>query len=451
MLIMSVIAVAGAGHGGLTAAIKLASEGYDVTVYEKKKKEECGLEQIDSFDASAMDYAGFEIPDGWLSEPNELTFHPLDDSVEPITVPVSDDYRNITVDRKELFAYLSGLAEKSGVKFRYETEIISPIMLGGRVCGFKTTDGDVYADLVIDASGINSPLRMNLPDYLNIQKEPELYDYLNTYRAYFRRSEGVPDPKYRYSLYIKEDTGFDWLITEKDFVDALIIRFTPLTYPDIAKAMNRLCDANPQMSHNIIKNGKIVKISISQCTAVFVADGYAAVGDSAFMTQPFKGSGIAYSIKAGTMLADTVTADKNGIYSAATLWDYEKNYFKEIGFNACRIALVKNMLPYMSAKEVNEIFAAKLVTNDDLKAFISGNIPAKQFPFILKQKTKVLGTLPEFKSQLLMLLGWVGKLALLEPFFPNEYTPEDAAKWAERYNNFFESVRKPTEDITEEE
>lgn len=447
---MSVIAVAGAGHGGLTAAIKLAAEGYDVTVYEKNKKENCGLEQIDSFDASAMDYAGFEIPEGWLSEPNEITFHPLDDEVDPITVPVSDDYRNINIDRKELFAYLADLAEKAGVKFQYETEIISPIMLGGRVCGFKTSNGDIYADLVIDACGVSSPLRMNLPDYLNIQKEPALYDYLNTYRAYFTRNEGIPDPKYRYSLYVKEDTGFDWLITEKDFVDALIIRFTPLSYPEISKALSRLCETNPQMGRSIIRNGKLVKISISQCVAVFVADGYAAVGDAAFMTQPFKGSGIAYSIKAGTMLANTVIEDKNGIYSAATLWNYEKEYFKEIGFNACRLALLKNLLPYMTAKEVNEIFAAKLVTNSDLQAFISGNIPAKQLPFLLKQKIKVLGSLPEFKSQLLMLMGWVGKLALLEPFLPNEYTPEDAEKWAERYNNFFESVRKPSEAVEKE-
>ena len=37
---MKTILVAGAGHGGLSAAINLARKGYDVTVIEKQKREE---------------------------------------------------------------------------------------------------------------------------------------------------------------------------------------------------------------------------------------------------------------------------------------------------------------------------------------------------------------------------------------------------------------------------
>ena len=36
---MKKIIVAGAGHGGLTAAYNLAKNGFDVTVYEKNKRE----------------------------------------------------------------------------------------------------------------------------------------------------------------------------------------------------------------------------------------------------------------------------------------------------------------------------------------------------------------------------------------------------------------------------
>ena len=39
---MKKILVAGAGHGGLVAAAILAKQGYDVTVYEAKKKEDLG-------------------------------------------------------------------------------------------------------------------------------------------------------------------------------------------------------------------------------------------------------------------------------------------------------------------------------------------------------------------------------------------------------------------------
>ena len=54
---MSTIAIAGAGVGGLVAAQKLALAGHDVTVYERNREEDCGYEQKDSFDATAMEFA----------------------------------------------------------------------------------------------------------------------------------------------------------------------------------------------------------------------------------------------------------------------------------------------------------------------------------------------------------------------------------------------------------
>ena len=37
---MKKILIAGAGHGGITCAYNLANAGFDVTVIEKKKREE---------------------------------------------------------------------------------------------------------------------------------------------------------------------------------------------------------------------------------------------------------------------------------------------------------------------------------------------------------------------------------------------------------------------------
>ncbi|MBR3619880.1 MAG: NAD(P)-binding protein, partial [Clostridia bacterium] len=120
---MSTIAIAGAGVGGLVAAWKLALAGHDVTVYERNREEDCGHEQKDSFDATAMEYAGIEIPKGYIAPGNDITFYPLDESIEPITAPSPENYKNITVDRKILFAYLKGLAQVAGAKFSFETEI----------------------------------------------------------------------------------------------------------------------------------------------------------------------------------------------------------------------------------------------------------------------------------------------------------------------------------------
>ena len=48
------IIVAGGGHGGITAGMLLAANGYDVTVYEKNSRENMGHDWTDLFDKKAF-------------------------------------------------------------------------------------------------------------------------------------------------------------------------------------------------------------------------------------------------------------------------------------------------------------------------------------------------------------------------------------------------------------
>ncbi|MBR6940121.1 MAG: NAD(P)-binding protein, partial [Clostridia bacterium] len=52
---MRKIIVAGAGHGGLVAACRLAEAGYDVTVVEKKERNETGHDWHDCIWKPAFD------------------------------------------------------------------------------------------------------------------------------------------------------------------------------------------------------------------------------------------------------------------------------------------------------------------------------------------------------------------------------------------------------------
>ena len=82
---MSNIIVAGAGHGGAVAAMKLAQQGHSVTVYEKSSYERLGLPHKDTFDESAMEFAGLEVPESWRAPNNIITIVPLDSEVAPLT------------------------------------------------------------------------------------------------------------------------------------------------------------------------------------------------------------------------------------------------------------------------------------------------------------------------------------------------------------------------------
>ncbi len=443
---MARIIVAGAGHGGLVAAIKLARLGYDVTIFEKSSKNEMGLPQQDVFEKDTFAYIDLPSPKNLTICKNQLTFIASENSTAPLTLPQPED-EAIVMERKVLINHLLSLAEKSGVKINYNCPIIEPIILGSRVAGVKTFEGDFYGDIIIDACGVDSPLRNNLPDFMNVRREIKDFDIIYTYRAHFEKDLSVPEPDTYYDILAKHDgtVGFSWVVTEDDFVDVLICRFSPLTQEDVLGELQKICEEYPHISKNFIRGGLYLKIPVCQPLAVLVADGYAAVGDSAFMTYPVKGSGISYSMKAGAMLADTIANDTNALFNTETLWEYQRRFFKEIGFTAGRLALLKNLLTYFTAQEINDLFKSGIFSTEDLSQIMTNkldNLFGAPGRALLKEKIRQIRENVILKEKFSNFAVWMGKLAVTETYLPNKYDRKDVQKWVDRYNEFFDSIRK---------
>ncbi len=443
---MARIIIAGAGHGGLVAAIKLARIGYDVTLFEKNKKTEMGLPQQDVFEKDTFTYIDLPSPKNITICKNQLTFVPLENTTEPLTMPQPEE-ETIVMDRKILINHLLSLAEKSGVKINYSCPVIEPIILGSRVAGIKTSDGDFYGDVVIDACGVDSPLRNNLPLFMNVNREIKNFDVVYTYRAHFEKNMTVPQPETYYDILVKEDgtVGFSWVVTEDDFVDVLICRFYPLTQEEVLTELQKIYEEYPHISKNFIRGGQYQKIPVCQPLGVLVADGYAAVGDSAFMTYSTKGSGISYAMKAGSMLAEAIANDTLNLFDTETLWEYERSFYKEIGFSAGRIALMKNLLTYFTAQEINELFKSGIFTTEDLSQIMTNkldNLFGAPGRALIKEKIRQIRGNVILKDKFSSFAVWMGKLAVTETYLPNKYDRKDVQKWVDRYNEFFDSIRK---------
>lgn len=443
---MTEIIVAGAGHGGLTAAIKLAQAGFKVTVFEKSAREGLGLPQKDVFEKNTFEFAGLPLPKEISYAKNSLTFIPLEAETPKISLPPPAE-DSIIMERRALISHLITQAEKTGVKIIFECPVTAPILLGSRVSGVRTVAGDYYADLVIDSCGIDSPLRSALPDYMRVNRPLLKYDAVFTYRAYFEKEPLAPPPETTYNLIVKEDgtTGFSWVVTEEDAVDVLICRFSPLDNEQVLAELRKIYSENPHISKSFIRGGIFCKIPVCNPLAVLVADGYAAVGDSAFMTFAVKGSGITYAMKAGAILADAVTKDENRCFTAETLWEYNRAFFKEIGFTAGRITLLRNLLNYMTAQEVNDIFKAGIFTTEDFRMISAERIDmlfGAQGRAFIKEKMKLVRENAVLKEKLSNLILWMGRLVVTETYFPNRFDRKDIEKWEEKYNNLFNDIRK---------
>mgnify|MGYP004613186651 FL=1 len=361
------IIVAGAGHGGLAAAAELAKAGYDVSVYEAKKRNELGHDWEDrfSFDLLLSAVNADKLPDSAWRYRGDCAFVSPDYKTK-VVINYTDENRQKIMWRKPLINMLLDNAEKSGVKLNFETEVTAPIIRGGRVAGLKTSEGDIESDLVIDATGVLSPVRTKLPESFGIEKRPKRGDVFYAYRAYFNKTDSNM-PKIPFEVYLchAREQGLSWCCTNEDSVDILIGRIDPLNEKLVNYHIDNFRKTHPYIGNEILHGGNYGIIPVRRPLALMVADGYAAVGDSAFMTTPMNGMGIDLSLQAGKLLADTVIKN-SGDASVETLWKYNRDFLFLYGGETAKNEGLKNALLNLPGEGVDFLFESAVIQASDL-------------------------------------------------------------------------------------
>ncbi len=440
------IIVAGAGHGGITAAALLAKSGFDVTVYERGEKGKLGYDWTDIFDPKALDMVGCPRPaDGKWEWKIDMTFfgpNTPDSTKIRQRVPNDPNEMEIKMERRDIYELLINFAESNGAKFEYGVNIEGPVMAGDRVIGIKTNKGDILGDMVIDACGAESPVRQNLPDCLGIQKHPLWGEKFYVYRAFYDLpvDPNTVEDKYKVMLFPDpESIGIGWIATEDTFSDLLIGHMDPLTMEQVEEIADRYRKTNPQLGTKLLRGGQFVLIPVRQPLSIMVADGYAAIGDSAFMTVPIIGSGIGNAIKNSKILADTIIADKTETYSAETLWDYQYNYYQKMGKNIAPLALAKLLLTRVSQDQIAYAINEGLLTYHEM-TITANHTSLWKFlhfdPNLPKRGAALLKDKDLTKKGIGVVADIVACLAV-EQFLPRHYSRFAVKRWAKAYDTVF--------------
>lgn len=435
------IIVAGLGHGGISAAAILSKNGYDVTVYEQKSEGTLGYDWTDIFAPDALDYAGIPMPpkDKYTYKENMTFFGPSEHVGYTQHVPDYD--LEIKLERKDIYNHLIQHAVNCGVKIEYDCTVNSAITVGNRVIGISTSKGDVYGDLIIDACGMNSPVRKSLPDYFNIQKEIPRHERITIYRAFYNKACNE-DVKAKFKVCLLKDgiTGIAWVASEENHIDLLIGRFNDFDINEVNRFADILRKTNPTLGTDVIRGGQFVNIPVRQPLSMMVADGYAAIGDSAFMTVPIIGSGIANSLKASKMLADTIINDKNDSFCKETLWNYQYNFYKKLGSGLAPLAMAKLVLLNLTPDEADYVFDSGLINEDNVTigASFTGiskmNISLKD----LLDKAKKGIKKPDLLLKLAPYGVKIGSAIAVCSAIPKCYSPKLVNAWREKYDKTFE-------------
>ena len=424
------IIVAGAGHGGLGAAAILSSRGYDVTIIEQKQRDELGYDWYDCTLAENFDAVG-------AGRPDEDSLHPMKEIYyfSPAKTVLVKPYKRIFkkavyIERKLIYDLLIENAEKNGVKIIYGVKILSAVCDDERVTGILTQNGEMKCDFVIDAAGMDSPVRRSLPEKFGILREIDDADTLFTFRAFYRNNGAFSAlPKYCAYFYHCGHRGFDWVINEGDYSDVLVGALGKLDEDDVEKTLEDFRSDHKYLTDEILRGGQYGKIPLRKTLSKLVCNSYAVIGDSASMIEPLSGSGITLSLNSAPMLADAVCEAENGGYCEKDLWQYQYDYFNKYIKMILHDDALKSLLTEIGEENLNKLFTKKILSAKDL---YGGKMSIPEFIDKASGMISAPGLVPYFTKLAVRLK----KIDVLYKTIPEKYDEAAAAEWINKYDSF---------------
>ncbi|MDE7373426.1 MAG: NAD(P)/FAD-dependent oxidoreductase [Clostridia bacterium] len=434
---MSKIAVVGMGQGGMVAAIKLAQLGNEVTVYEQAERGAVSYDWTDDIRSDVFGICDLPMPseDVYFQKCKWVFVSPNEKHRLP--VPPCPPMDEISVYRRRLSEYFATQAESAGCNLIFGKRIERLVVENEVVVGIEVDGEKRLYNLVIDASGMCSVLRAQLPSKFGVQAQPKDDGIMYGYRAFFKKVEGAEtvEKGIDSTVILKQlgHEGIGWCNLLNDgTVDVLIGRVGKLDEDEISKSLADLKNYNPILSDELIHEHR-VKICLRASIARAVADGYVAIGDSAFMTMPIMGSGIEAAMKAGKMFADFVKEENPGEFTAAAMWKFYVKYMHELGASFAFIDVVKRWALSLKAKRLDWLFGSGVVTKEDL-SLVSTEGGGK---LKIRAKTVFLILMhPIFLCSALKQVVRALRASKCAKKIPKMYDFKKLAKWQKKYDKF---------------
>jgi len=388
------IIVAGGGVAGLTTAIaaaKYSKQNLRILVVDRNSREEVGKKSPngwicgDAVSKRSLEYAASNSGVVY-SEPE------IEHRVKGVLLFSPDHETSVLFEgegyllNRRLFSKKQMLeAEKLGVEFRFNTAVTGLLSDDQRVVGVIGRDVHTNAKftarckLVVDATGASSRLRANLPIKSKVEREIDRDDleatgrYIYTFaprkddRTYF-------DPEYCL-IHLDQDLapgGYCWNFPKGANKVNIGLGVQKRALDERNKRLGR-SDTLQSLIDNYVKSNSVLgeprlsqdpndqgntsgnwQVPVRRQNDCLVANGYALVGDAAWMPRPIDAGGIGPSLYGGTILAKVaVEAVEASDTSEEGLWRYNLEYMRLYGYQMASFEVLRRYLQTLPNEDIN--------------------------------------------------------------------------------------------------
>ncbi|WP_254280182.1 digeranylgeranylglycerophospholipid reductase [Haloarcula marina] len=379
------VVIAGAGPAGGQCARDLAERNYDVLVLETESESDFPRQSNKSTAGtfpSAM--TAFSIPD-------DVVMHYTD---KVVLESPNDHYVRTQTGAVLEFAdfkrFLVRDSREKGATYRFDSRVSAPIMEEGEVVGVRY-DGDreVYADVIIDATGPAAPLAKKL-GVCDLKREKQAIGIEYEYEGVDMNRAGYADLNDAMMLRLDHDLapgGYSWIFhTGEDTAKVGLCYIQNAAHHDYSKEgmgiddyLEYWLDRDPRFENAERIEGKHAHRGSAhiQPPASLSTDNFMAIGDTVPSIDPLWGEGIHKGMKSARAAAATVDAaltPNDPDTSAESLAVYDQLWHSDVAPKQ-RTRLTMTELLYLAPNERYDQLMADLQQTDDdvLTEVNSGN------------------------------------------------------------------------------
>ena len=409
------VIVAGGGLAGTIAAQSVSyysNQKLSILVIDRNsefmpgRKSFSGWTCGDAVSKEAVDYMAERIKVPW-SEPEiehhvkgVMAFSPDRQTAIPF------DGAGYMLNRQKLPEIQNERAKKRGINFDFEINLTGLLYDNGQVIGVEGIDNKTKqpfkktAKVVIDTTGITSMLRNGIKNTTKMEKKIDRRDIESTgrYIMYFEKAQEDLtefDPDYCI-IHLDQDIapgGYGWVFpkgknkvniglgVEKSILDQRNARLkktdTVSSLIDQYVARNRAIKNAKLSQDEIDKNNATgnFQVSVRRQNDCLVANGYAIVGDAAWMPKPLDAGGIGPALVAGTIIGKCVVeAIESGDVTEKGLWKYNKEFINEYGYKTSGLEVFRRLIQTLTNDQIS--YGMKHFLGDlDVEAISKGEHP----------------------------------------------------------------------------